>query len=214
MAIKNVLLEIGTEEIPSRFIPDALNNLKASAGEALNANRIEFKDINTYATPRRLVLMISDVSDAQSEVVELLKGPPLTAAYDSEGNPTRAALGFAKNRGVDVNDLIETEDAKGVKYIAAEIKQESKATLEVLPELLRGLIENLNFPKNMYWNTSKVRFARPIRWIVALADDKVIEFEYANVKSGRVTAGHRFMGRRAIEIDDAAKFMDLLYDNK
>ncbi|MBQ9896879.1 MAG: glycine--tRNA ligase subunit beta, partial [Synergistaceae bacterium] len=125
MAIKNVLLEIGTEEIPSRFIPDALNNLKASAGEALNANRIEFKDINTYATPRRLVLMISDVSDAQSEVVELLKGPPLTAAYDSEGNPTRAALGFAKNRGVDVNDLIETEDAKGVKYIAAEIKQES-----------------------------------------------------------------------------------------
>ena len=214
MAIKNVLLEIGTEEIPSRFIPDALNNLKASAGEALNANRIEFKDINTYATPRRLVLMISDVSDAQSEVVELLKGPPLTAAYDSEGNPTRAALGFAKNRGVDVNDLIETEDAKGVKYIAAEIKQESKATLEVLPDLLRGLIENLNFPKNMYWNTSKVRFARPIRWIVALADDKVIEFEYANVKSGRVTAGHRFMGRRAIEIDDAVKFMDLLYDNK
>ena len=214
MAIKNVLLEIGTEEIPSRFIPDALSALKDNASKALDFNRIDYKDINTYATPRRLVLLINDVSEAQSSAVELLKGPPLSAAYDSEGNPTRAALGFAKNRGVDVNDLIETEDAKGVKYIAAEIKQESKKTLDVLPDLLKGLIEALSFPKNMYWNASKVRFARPIRWIAALADDKVIEFEYANVKSGRITAGHRFMGRKAIEINDAANFMDLLYDNK
>ncbi len=213
MAIKNVLLEIGTEEIPSRFIQDALDSLKNNAAKAFELNRIDFKDIRTYATPRRLVLTVTEVSETQNAAVELLKGPPLSAAYDSDGNPTRAALGFAKNRGVSVDDLREM-DVNGVKYIAAEVRQESRNTVEVLPDLLRGLIENLTFPKSMYWNNSGVRFARPIRWIVALADDKVIKFSYGNVESGRVTSGHRFMGRKAIEINDAANFMDLLYDNK
>lgn len=222
MAIKNVLLEIGTEEIPSRFIPDALNLLRDNAAKAFNLNRIGFKDIKTYATPRRLVLAASEVDETQNAAVELLKGPPLSAAYDSQGSPTRAALGFAKNRGVSVDALREI-DVNGVKYLAAEVKQESRSTLEVLPDLLRGLIEGLTFPKSMYWtslsgvedvNRSGVRFARPIRWIVALADDKIIPFSYGGVESGRVTAGHRFMGRKAIEIKDAAQFMDLLYDNK
>ena len=212
MPIKNVLLEIGTEEIPSRFIPDALESLKTKAEESFTSNRIEFKDVKTYATPRRLVLMLSNVSDIQSALVEMLKGPPLTAAYDQNGEPTRAAIGFAKNRGVDVNDLREME-VNGVKYIAAEVRQETRSTLDVLPDIFVSLISGLTFPKSMYWDNSGVRFARPIRWIVALADEKIIPFKYGNVISGRITSGHRFMGKKAVTVNNAAEFMDLLYDN-
>ena len=213
MSLKNVLLEIGTEEIPSRFIPDALSSLKARAGDAFEDARVGLKDIRVYATPRRLVMMASEVDETQRGAVELLKGPPLASAYDEQGNPTRAALGFAKSRGVSVDALTEME-ANGVKYVAAEVRQESRATVEVLPDLMRGLIEGLSFPKSMYWNPSGVRFARPIRWIVALADDRVIPFTYGGVTSGRTTSGHRFMGRRAIEVRDAADFMEQLYDNR
>ena len=212
MAIKNILLEIGTEEIPSRFIPDALEALKKNAEASLAANRIEFKDAKTYATPRRLVLLITNASDAQTEIVEMLKGPPVSTAYDRNGEPTRAAEGFAKGKGINVNELKEIE-VNGVKYIAAEVRQESKNTLEVLPEILKNLISSLTFPKSMYWDNSGVRFARPIRWIVALADEKVIPFEFGNVKSGRKTSGHRFMGKKVIEVSNASEFLDVLYDN-
>ncbi|MBQ7578377.1 MAG: glycine--tRNA ligase subunit beta [Synergistaceae bacterium] len=212
MPIKNVLLEIGTEEIPSRFIPDALESLKQKAEESFTANRIEFKDVKTYATPRRLVLMASNVSDIQNALVEMLKGPPLSAAYDENGTPTRAAIGFAKSRKVDINDLKEME-VNGVKYIAAEVKQESRSTLDVLPEILSGLISGLTFPKSMYWDNSGVRFARPIRWILALADEKIIPFKFGNVTSGRLTSGHRFMGKKVIEVNNADDFMNILYDN-
>ena len=210
--IKNVLLEIGTEEIPSRFIPDSLKALEKNAETSLAANRISFKDVKTYATPRRFVLIITNVNDKQNELVEMLKGPPVKNAYDQNGVPTRAAEGFAKNKGISVNDLKEIE-VNGVKYIAAEVRQESKDTIEVLPEILKGLIAGLSFPKSMYWDKSGVRFARPIRWLVALADDKIIPFEYGGVNSGRKTSGHRFMGKKSIDIDNAATFLDVLYDN-
>lgn len=212
MAIKNVLLEIGTEEIPSRFIPDSLNALKKNAEASFSANRITFKDAKTYATPRRLVLILTGVSEKQTEQVDMLKGPPVATAYDENGELTRAATGFAKSKGVSPDQLKEIE-INGVKYIAAEIKQESKAAVEVLPEIMKGLISGLGFPKSMYWDRSGVRFARPIRWITALADDKVIEFEYGGVQSGRRTTGHRFMGHKAIDIKDASEFLDVLFDN-
>ncbi|MBQ6112722.1 MAG: glycine--tRNA ligase subunit beta, partial [Synergistaceae bacterium] len=166
----------------------------------------------TYATPRRLTVMITDVSDSQTEQVETFKGPALSAAYDENGEPTRAAMGFAKSKGVAVSDLKESE-INGVKYIAAEVRQESKAAVEVLPEILKGLIAGLTFPKSMYWDKSGVRFARPVRWIVAMADDLVIPFEFGGVQSGRITTGHRFMGRKTIEISNASEFLDVLYDN-
>ena len=212
MPIKNVLLEIGTEEIPSRFMADALKSLKERAEASLSANRLEFRDVKAYATPRRLAVLITNVSDNQTEQVEEFKGPPLVNAYDQNGVPTRAAVGFAKSRGVDVADLSETE-IKGVKYLLAVIRHEGKPALEVLPEILSGLISGLTFPKNMYWDNSGVRFARPVRWIVALADDKVIPFTFGQVHSGRTTSGHRFMGRRQIEIHNAAEYLDRLYDN-
>ena len=212
MPIKNVLLEIGTEEIPSRFIPEALKSMKERAEAAMSANRLAFRDVRTYATPRRLTIIITNVSDTQTEQVEEFKGPALANSYDQNGIPTRAALGFAKSKGVDVKDLKEI-DVNGVKYIAAVIRQESKQALEVLPEILSGLISALTFPKSMYWDNSGVRFARPVRWIVALADDNVIPFRFGGVESGRKTSGHRFMGRRVIEIPNASEYLDLLYDN-
>lgn len=219
MPIKNILLEIGTEEIPSRFIPDALEALKKNAEASFAANRIEFKDARTYATPRRLVLIVANVSESQTEIIEMLKGPPVSTAYDRNGEPTRAAEGFAKGKGIKVDDLKEIE-VNGIKYIAAEVKQESKKTVDVLPELLKNLIAGLTFPKSMYWDNSGlpagqvgVRFARPIRWIVALADENIIPFKYGNVEAGRRTSGHRFMGKKLIEINDAAEFLDVLFDN-
>ena len=212
MALRNVILEIGTEEIPSRFLPAALESLKKLALDALSANRLGFKDVQTYATPRRLVLSVRDLDETQNASVSLLKGPPLASAYDSKGEPTRAALGFAKSKGVDVNALGELE-VDGVRYVAAEVCEESRRTLEVLPELLRGLVEGLAFPKSMYWSDPGVRFARPIRWILALADDAVVPFEYGGVQSGRTTSGHRFMGQKTIEIPNAGEFMERLYDN-
>ena len=212
MTIKNVLLEIGTEEIPSRFIPDSLETLSKNAKASFASNRLTFRDAKTYATPRRLVLIVNGVSDVQSEQVDMLKGPPVSSAYDDNDQPTRAAIGFAKSKGIDVNDLMITE-INGVKYIAAEVRQESKAAVEVLPEILKGLISSLAFPKSMYWDKSGVRFARPVRWIVAMADDLVIPFEFGGVQSGRVTTGHRFMGRKTIEISNASEFLDVLYDN-
>lgn len=212
MSIRNILLEIGTEEIPSRFIPDSLKMLEANARESFSNNRIEFKDVKTYATPRRLVLIITYASDAQFSKSEFFKGPAIKNAYDENGVPTRAAVGFAKSKNISVDELQEME-VNGIKYIAAEVKQESRNTLEVLPEILKNLIETLTFPKSMYWNESGIRFARPVRWIVALADDKLIDFEFAGVKSGRITSGHRFMGKKAIEINNASQFLDALYDN-
>lgn len=212
MAIKNVVLEIGTEEIPSRFIPDSLSVLKKNAEAIFAANRLDFRDANTYATPRRLVLIVTGVSDTQSEQVDLLKGPPVSTAYDDNDQPTKAAVGFAKSKGIDVNDLRITE-INGIKYIAAEIRQESKPAVEVLPEIMKSLISALAFPKSMYWDKSGVRFARPVRWILCLADKEIIPFEFGGVQSGRRTAGHRFMGHKVIDVEDAAKFMDVLYDN-
>ena len=139
MSIKNVLLEIGTEEIPSRFIPSSLETLKKSAEASFTANRLTFKDAKTYATPRRLVLIITGVSDTQTEQVDLLKGPPVSSAYDDNDQPTRAAIGFAKSKGIGVDELKFTE-INGVKYVAAEIRQESKPAVDVLPEILRGLV--------------------------------------------------------------------------
>ncbi|MBR0035314.1 MAG: glycine--tRNA ligase subunit beta, partial [Synergistaceae bacterium] len=212
MPIKNVLLEIGTEEIPSRFIPDALKTLKEHAESSLTANRLAFRDVKAYATPRSLALLITNVSDTQTEQVEEFKGPALANSYDQNGVPTRAATGFAKSKGVDVKYLKEIE-INGVKYIAAVIRQESKPALEVLPEILAGLMAGLSFPKSMYWDNSGVRFARPVRWIVGLADDKVIPFKFGGVQSGRKTSGHRFMGKKSIEIANASEYLDLLYDN-
>ncbi|MDR1049062.1 MAG: glycine--tRNA ligase subunit beta, partial [Synergistaceae bacterium] len=140
------------------------------------------------------------------------KGPPWTSAFDAYGNSTRAAEGFARSKGVSIDDLKEIE-ADGVRYAAAEVREEGKPTASLLPGLLSGLVGKLVFPKNMYWSDPTVRFARPIRWIAALFGDEVVPFSHGDVTSGRVSSGHRFMGKRHVEIPDSGSFMLRLYDN-
>ena len=212
MTIKNVILEIGTEEIPSRFLPDILEFLDKTAREDLIGARIAFKNLSLFATPRRIALIIRDADSKQSDLVNTFRGPAWSAAFDPAGNPTRAAHGFAKSRGVTVEQLTPL-DLDGVRYTCAEVSEPGSPTLKILPELFPALIRKLIFPKNMYWDDPTVRFSRPIRWILAMADREVIPFEYGRIKSGSATSGHRFLGARTIALDDAAEFMDRLYDN-
>jgi glycyl-tRNA synthetase beta chain len=209
---KTLLLEIGTEEIPSRFMPNALECLGRLASEKLTENRITFKDIETFGTPRRLALVVKGASPNQEDIVTEFKGPKWSQAFDANGNPTKAATGFARSKGVDFEEL-ESREINGVQYAVATKSEKGRSSEEVFPELLPAIIRGINFPKSMYWNDPSFRFARPIRWILALYGEKLINFEYGNIKSDRTTRGHRFMGSRSIEIKDASNYLDRLYDN-
>jgi glycyl-tRNA synthetase beta chain len=189
-----------------------LEILKITAAEDLNQLRIPFKDVRVYATPRRLVLFVHALAGRQEDLVAAYKGPPWASAFDFSGNATRAAEGFAKSKGVTVDDLKEV-DMDGVRYAVAEVKEEGKPTASLLPIFLPALMGKLVFPKNMYWRDPKVRFARPIRWIVALNGSEIVPFVYGDVKSGRITCGHRFLGDKIIEIGSTDELLDKLYDN-
>jgi glycyl-tRNA synthetase beta chain len=189
-----------------------LEILKTTAAEDLNQLRIPFKDVRVYATPRRLVLFVHALAERQEDLVAAYKGPPWASAFDFSGNATRAAEGFAKSKGVTVDDLKEV-DMDGVRYAVAEVKEEGKPTASLLPIFLPALIGKLVFPKNMYWRDPKVRFARPIRWIAALNGSEIVPFVYGDVKSGRITCGHRFLGDKIIEIGSTDELLDKLYDN-
>ncbi|MDR1621123.1 MAG: glycine--tRNA ligase subunit beta [Synergistaceae bacterium] len=209
---KDVILEIGTEEIPSRFIAPMLETLKTLATASLAQLRIPFNDVHTYATPRRLVLCVHGLAARQEDLVASYKGPHWASAFDSSGNATRAGEGFARSKGISIDDLKEV-DIDGVPYAVAEVKEEGKPTRSLLPIFLPELVGKLVFPKNMYWKDPTVRFARPIRWIVALYGDEVVPFTHGDVTSGRTSSGHRFMGDKAIEIKNTDEFLEKLYDN-
>lgn len=210
--LRDLVLEIGTEEIPSRFLPPMLQTFKDIAKEEFTNSRLSFKEVQTYATPRRLVLFVNGIAPAQEDHVTVFKGPAWASAFDSEGNATRAAEGFAKGRGVSIDALREME-VEGVRYVSAEVREEGKGTDLILPELLPAIINKLVFPKNMYWRNPSIRFARPIRWILALWGKDVVSFDYGDVQSGRLTSGHRFLGDKQIEISDVGEFFNKLYDN-
>ena len=209
---KNVLLEIGTEEIPSRFLPEIISAVKRLTEDDMAAARIKFQDITVYATPRRLVVLLNNVSVEQEDLIASFKGPSWKNSFTDNGEPTTAALGFAKSKGVNVSSLSE-QVIDGVKYLCAETKEKGKNSMDLFPQIFCSVLSKLVFPKSMYWKDTAIRFARPIRWILALADKSIIEFEYGGMKSGRVSSGHRFMGAKRIEISDAAEFMGKLYDN-
>ena len=212
MTIQNLVLEIGAEELPSRFIPDALTFLEKTAREDFAASRITFKNLSVFATPRRIALVFRDVDDLQKDLVTTFRGPAWKTAFDANGFPTRAAQGFAKGRGVPVENLTPVE-SEGVKYACATVSEKGKPSVEILPELLSSLIKKLTFPKSMYWDDSGVRFARPVRWILAMADGKTLTFPFGEITSGNITIGHRFMGAKQIVLTDAGDFIDRLYDN-
>jgi len=205
---KDLLFEIGAEEIPAGFMPNILGQLKQLAETKLNDAHLPFESIETYGTPRRLALIVKGLADASAEISERHKGPSASIAYDADGNATKAAIGFARGKGLDVADLV-VEDG----YIYAETKTAGVPAKDIVTDMLPQLITGLNFPKSMHWGDLDAKFVRPVRWLVALLDEEVIPVEFATVKSGNVTRGHRFLGADEITIKNAASYVDTLKEN-
>lgn len=185
--MEKLLFEIGTEEIPAKFMPGILKQLKELAAAKMQELRIPFEDITVYGTPRRMAFIVDGVAETQADVVVEAKGPSVKIAYVS-GAPSKAAQGFARGQGVDVKDLVVRDNyVYAVKHLAGQ------PVVELLPGLLMDILTSLSFPKTMRWADYEFRFVRPIRWMVALFGDQIIPVEICGVKSGKFSMGHRFM---------------------
>lgn len=185
--MEKLLFEIGTEEIPAKFMPGILKQLKELAAAKMQELRIPFEDITVYGTPRRMAFIAGGVAETQADVIVEAKGPSVKIAYVS-GAPSKAAQGFARGQGVDVKDLVVRDNyVYAVKHLAGQ------PVVELLPGLLMDILTSLSFPKTMRWADYEFRFVRPIRWMVALFGDQIIPVEICGVKSGKFSMGHRFM---------------------
>ena len=185
--MEKLLFEIGTEEIPAKFMPGILKQLKELAAAKMQELRIPFEDITVYGTPRRMAFIADGVAETQADVVVEAKGPSVKIAYVS-GAPSKAAQGFARGQGVDVKDLVVRDNyVYAVKHLAGQ------PVIELLPGLLMDILTSLSFPKTMRWADYEFRFVRPMRWMVALFGDQIIPVEICGVKSGKFSMGHRFM---------------------
>ncbi|MCI0469365.1 MAG: glycine--tRNA ligase subunit beta, partial [Nitrospirae bacterium] len=182
-----------------------------NAKEIFSGERLLTAEIKTYATPRRLAL-IAEVSAVQMPSEKEVWGPPVNVSFDNKGNPTKAAEAFAKAQGVDIKDLLKKEKGKGV-YLVAMVSEGARDTNELMPEIVQKIITSLNFPKSMRWGYGNIRFARPIHWILALYNNKRINFELDGLKSGSLTKGHRFLSPGSFEVKDAGAYISLLRSN-
>ncbi len=208
----DLLLEIGTEELPATYIEPAIEQMGMLARKLFSEERVPFKEIKTYATPRRLILFVKEVAKKQDDLVLEVLGPSKKAAFDSEGNPTKAASGFARSQGVKVEDLVTRKVEKG-EYVFALKREPGRATLEVLPKILKEVITGISFPKSMRWPQSNIRFARPIRWMVALYDTRTVNFCLGKLKAGKLTQGHRLLSSKPIMVKNIANYEELLKNN-
>ncbi len=204
--MKELLLEIGTEEVPAGFLPKALIDLESLTRRELEASRIGFDGVRTFGTPRRLVLAIESVSEKQRDETTRRVGPSKQAAFDPKGNPTKAAIGFAKSQSVSVESLEVIQTEKG-EYVCAVKEEPGRPTLELLSSILPKIILSIPFQKSMRWASVPIRFVRPIHWILALFGGTVIPFEIGDIKSGNVTFGHRFMHSGPIPVKDLDSYL-------
>ncbi len=198
----NLLVEIGTEELPTDALNVVYSTLAVKAREVFQKNRLAFKDVRVEATPRRIAFFIEELAARQEDENLELSGPSLEKAYDSGGNPTPALQGFLKSKEADVKDL-ETKDTPRGKFVVVRRTVKGKPATFVLPGILSELFNSLSFPKSMRWEKSGFRFPRPIRWVAALLDKKVIPFSFANLKAGSTSYGHRFLSPKAFKIVSA-----------
>ena len=204
----DLLFEIGTEEIPASYVPPVLEQLRETAAKSLTNHRIPFGDVETLGTPRRITLSIKDIKTLQESEETEVVGPPKRIAYDENGEPTKAAVGFAKTQGVELTALRIVETERG-EYVAVSKLETGAPTREILKTLLTEWIETLRFPKTMRWETESeeprafARFARPIRWLVALLGDEVVNCTYGAAHAGRLTYGHRALHPEPITLDSA-----------
>ncbi len=207
---QDLLFEIGVEELPTSYVPPALEQLERMTREGLREARLSFGDLCTYGTPRRLALFVNDLEARQTDHDEEVSGPATRVAFDAEGNPTRALLGFCQSKGVDPSAVRRVQTAKG-EYVAVTVHHAGRAALEVLPDLLASIATRLSFPKSMRWTGDPdVRFGRPVRWLVALLGDAVVPVKAFELEAGRTSPGHRFQSRGTVEIPSASQYLTAL----
>ncbi|MFQ5658033.1 MAG: glycine--tRNA ligase subunit beta, partial [Candidatus Methylomirabilales bacterium] len=206
---KELVFEIGTEEIPSVYMADALRDLQGVADQLLRQARLSFGRMRTLGTPRRLTLHVEAMAEKQADEVREVVGPPKSAAYDAEGKPTKAGLGFARGQGIAVEQLQIRPTERG-DYVVAQKKEKGLKTTEVLSSLLPNIITSLTFPKMMRWGDLSIRFVRPIRWLLALYGGRVVDFDIEGIRSGAKTFGHRFLAPKPIQIRTFQEYLKKL----
>ena len=206
---RDLLFEIGVEELPAGYIPPALEQLERGARAGLAELRLAHGAVRTYATPRRLALHVAAVEEKQPDLDEEITGPAVKAAYDAEGNPTRALLGFCQGKGIELTAIRRVQTPKG-EYVAATVHRAGQKARDVLPAWLANLATSLAFPKVMRWPGSESRFARPVRWLVALYGRDVLPVRVFGLEAGRASRGHRFLAPRPVAIAEPAKYLSTL----
>lgn len=204
---KDLFLEIGCEEIPAGFVPKAMADMEQLMRRELESERLEFAEILTLGTPRRLVLAVKGLAQRQPDAELTAMGPAKSVAFDADGNPTRAAQGFARGQGVEVSQLTVVMTEKG-EYLAAVKSETGRESAELLTEILPRLMGAIPFKKSMRWGELEVRFARPIHWIVALFDGLVVPFSFGNIETGSVSRGHRFMANTSFPVRDLEHYLE------
>ncbi|MDQ6734238.1 MAG: glycine--tRNA ligase subunit beta, partial [Nitrospirota bacterium] len=214
-AVGELLFEIGTEELPYQFVPFALTSLRESAERLLKEHRLTHGQIRVLGTPRRVTLLVEALAARQAPVVKEVMGPSKAVAYDASGNATRALLGFMAGQQIEPKNLEVRQTPKG-EYVCAVKRDAGLPTADVLSDLLPQLIGSLSFPKSMRWNETGVKFARPIRWLLALYAGRVVKFEVAAIAAGNRTWGHRFLagsGRsseQGLPVKDVKSYLKVL----
>lgn len=206
---QTLLFEIGTEEIPAFDLKAATEKLPQIMEDALGDARIGHGSMEVYSTPRRLAVLVHEVEEATPEVNETFKGPSVAIAFDEAGAPTKAASGFARGKGVDV-DALEVREEDGVEYVFATRRIASKQTSTLLPQVLLGVIQSIPWPKSMRWASYRETFSRPVRWLVALLGEDIIPLVFAGAASGRHTEGHRVLSPAGADIACADGYVEVL----
>ena len=205
---KDLLLEIGTEEIPAKFMPGVLAQLENITKTKLTELRIAHGEIRAVGTPRRMAVSVKAVAASQADKHSENKGPSVKIAFDQAGAPTKAAVGFARGQGIDPAQLVVKDE-----YVYAIVQEIGRPVAELLPVLFTDIITSLSFPKNMRWGDLDMRFVRPIRWILALFENEVVPFTLAGVEAGRITRGHRFLGQAEVTVNSVADYFACLSKN-
>lgn len=210
--VRDLLLEIGVEELPSAYMRNTIEQLDLLTRQKLDEVRLEYKKVFAYGTPRRLVIYVQDLEEQARDAVIENRGPKKAIAYDNKGNPTKALLGFARGQKVNVEDL-EIRDVEGTEYVFAVRTEKGLKAEKLLPELLPNLVNTISFPKSMRWGYFHTRFARPIRWITALYGSQVVSFMIENISSSNITTGHRFLSPVQLQVNNPEHYFEVINSN-
>ncbi len=206
---KDLLFEIGCEELPASFVRPALADMARVFTERAKEARLAHGELRTWGTPRRLALLVKDVAESQEDLSTEVLGPPVKVAFDAEGKPTAVAEKWAAGQNVKVDALERKETPKG-QYVYIDRHEKGQKADKVLPELLLGVLKGIALPKSMRWGWEEEGFLRPVQWMVALHGSKALKLQYADVKSGNTTRGHRFLSKKPIKLDDPARYLEAL----